>query len=251
LIVAAAFPILASCRNPTAAERDDFKGPVKSVSAKRQIASPRPGRPEGPTISYPVWCDVCEYDEDGNVVRRGQNGETGFVGETTRYVRDEDGNIRQQIVENEKGKLGRRVMIGRFGKTDEEFYQHGVLQSRNKYRYDESGNIIEWITYDASGVQTARTVATFDEYGTITEQFDYGPENKFLVHYTQTYDPDADVQTFTNLNEDGAVRLTFTVKGNGALATGKSRVMCTNSEALSGSRLDVSYTISMAARFGR
>jgi hypothetical protein len=212
--VVAAFPILALSKNSTDAARDGLKGAVKSVSTERQIVSPPPSQPDGPTIIYPIWCEVCEYDRDGNVVRRGQNWETGFVGETARYVRDEDGTVRQEIVENEKGELDRTVIIGRFGKTEEEFYQHGVLQSRNKYLYDQNGNIIEWLTHDAHGVETARTVASFDEQGTITEQFDYGPNNRFLLHYTQTYDREVDVQTFTNFNEDGTVRLRFIAQGN-------------------------------------
>jgi hypothetical protein len=105
-------------------------------------------------------------------------------------------------------------MVGQFGKTEEEFYLHGILQSRNKYRYDENGNIVEWLTYDAHGVQIARTTATFDEHGSVTEQFDYGPKNKFLLHFTQSYDPETDVQSFTNFNEDGTVRVTFTAKGD-------------------------------------
>jgi hypothetical protein len=162
---------------------------LKTIQTQRQVVSPQPRQPDGPAIIYPIWCEVCEYDEDGNVVLRGQNWETGFVGETTRYVRGEDGNIRQQIAENEKGKLDRRVSVGRFGKTAEEFYQHGVLQSRNRYSYDENGNIVDWLTYDAHGVQVARTTASFDEHGTVTEQYDYGPKNRFLLHYTQSYDP--------------------------------------------------------------
>lgn len=212
--VVAAFPILASSRKSTDAEMDGFKGSVKSVSTERQVVSPQPSQPDGPAIIYPVGCEVCDYDEDGNSIRRGQNWDTGFVGGTARYIRDEDGNIRQQIMENEKGELNSKVMVGRFGKTEEEFYQHGVLQSRNKYRYDENGNVIESLSYDAHGIQIARSSAAFDEHGTITEQFDYGPKNRFLLHYVQTYDPETDVQTFTNLNEDGTVRLTFTAKGD-------------------------------------
>ena len=99
------------------------------------------------------------------------------MGETTRYIRDEDGTVRQQIMENEKGELDRRIMMGPFGKTEEEFYQRGLLQGRNTYRYDQDGNLIEWLTYNAEGVQTASTTAAFDENGTVTEQFDRGPNN--------------------------------------------------------------------------
>jgi len=187
---------------------------VKSVSTKAGIASPQPRQPDGPAIIYPVSCEICEYDPDGNVVRRGQSWETGFVGETTRYNRDEDGTVRQQIMENEKGELDRRLVMGPFGKTEEEFYQRGLLQGRNTYRYDQDGNLIEWLTYNANGVQTASTTAAFDENGTVIEQFDRGPNNTFLLHFTQSFDPETDVQTFTNFNEDGTARLTFTAKEN-------------------------------------
>jgi len=213
LFFVVALRALSAGTKSTDAARDGFKGAVKSVTTERQVVSPEPRQPDGPTVIYPAGCEVCDYDEDGNSVRRGQNREAGFVGETTRYVRDRDGNIQQQIVENEKGELNITATVGQFGKTEEEFYQHGVLQSTNKYRYDEKGNLIEWLTYDRDGGQTARTIATFDSNGTATEQFDYGPQGKVLLHYTQSYDPETDMQKFTNFNEDGTVRLAFTAKG--------------------------------------
>jgi hypothetical protein len=207
-------PVLASIKKSTDAELDGFKGAVKSVSTERQIVSHTwPRQPDGPAIIYPAGCEVCEYDEEGNAVLRGQNWETGFVGEKIHYVRDEYGKISQQIVENEKGQPVSNVVMGSLGKIEEKFYQNGVLQSRNKYRRDESGNLIESVSYDAHGIQIARTTATFDEDGTVTEQYDYGPKNKFLLHFTQSYDPETDVQIFTNYNEDATVRLTFTAKG--------------------------------------
>lgn len=213
LFLIVALRALTAATKSTDAIRDGFKGAVESVVTERRVVSPQPRQPDGPTVIYPTGCEVCDYDEDGNVIRRGQNWETGFVGETTRYVRDLDGNIQQQIMENEKGELNSTVALSRFGKTEVEFYLHGVLQSTNMYRYDENGNLVERSTYDPDGVQTARTTATFDENGTIAEEFDYGPEGKFLLHYTQSYDSQTDVQKFTNFNEDGTVRLTFTAKG--------------------------------------
>jgi hypothetical protein len=214
LALLTALPLLASPKRLTDAEVDGFNSAVKSVSTKAGIASPQPRQPDGPAIIYPVSCEICEYDPDGNVVRRGQSWETGFVGETTRYNRDEDGTVRQQIMESEKGELDRRLVMGPFGKTEEEFYQRGLLQGRNTYRYDQDGNLIEWLTYNANGVQTASTTAAFDENGTVIEQFDRGPNNTFLLHFTQSFDPETDVQTFTNFNEDGTARLTFTAKEN-------------------------------------
>jgi hypothetical protein len=210
----AAISVLASGTKSTDAELDGFKGAVQSVSTERQVVSHTwPRQPDGPAIIYPAGCDVCQYDEAGNAVLRGQNWETGFVGEKIHYVLDENGKVSQQIVENEKGQLVSNVVMGSLGKIEEEFYQNGGLQSRNKYRRDETGNLIESVSYDAQGIQIARTTASFDENGTVTEQYDYGPKNKFLLHFTQNYDPEIDVQIFTNYNEDGTVRLTFTAKG--------------------------------------
>ena len=179
---------------------------------ERQAVNPEPTQPDGPSIISEAGCEVCDYDEEGNLIRWGQNRETGFVGEATNYIRDLDGNIMQQVTQNELGELTSRVDLGRFGKTEEEFYVHGVLQSTKINHYDENGNLVESATYDPHGVQTARTTATFDENRTITEEFDYGPGGNLLVHFTQSYDPKTDVQKFTNFNEDGTVRLTFTAK---------------------------------------
>jgi hypothetical protein len=215
LVLLTILPLLASHQKSTDAERDGFKGAVKSVSTKTVILNPQPRQPDnGFAVVDPISCEVCDYDEEGNSIRRGQNWATGFVGGTTRYVRDEDEKVRQRIEENEKGELASRVMIGQFGKTEEEVYQHGVLQSRNEYRYDQNGNMIEWLTFDADGAQTASTTATFDQQGNVTEQFDRGPDGSFLLHFTQSFDADTDAQSFTNYNEDGTVRLTFTAKAN-------------------------------------
>jgi hypothetical protein len=215
LAILTALPMWASHQRVTDAEMNGFKGAVKSVTTKVEVVNPQPPQPDGPAIVYPSGCEVCEYDQDGNVLRQGQDWETGFVGETTRYIRDEDGKIRDQVMENEKGELDRTITMGPFGKTEEEFYQNGLLQGRNTYSYDQNGNLIEWLTYNAEGVRPiASTTATFDENGTVTEQFDRGPNNKFLLHFTQSFDPETDVQIFTTFNENGTVRLTFTAKEN-------------------------------------
>jgi YD repeat-containing protein len=207
-------PLLASHQKSTDAEMDGFNGGVKSVFTKVEIFSPQPLQPDGPAVFYPIWCTICEYDQDENRIKQGQDWETGFVGETTRYVRDESGAVREQIAENEKGELEHKIVRGPFGKTEEEDYQRGALQFRQTYRYDQNGNLIEWVTYNPDGTQAASTTATFDEKGNVTEQFDLGPDNSFRLHFTQSFDPNTGVQTFTNFNQDGTVRLTFAANEN-------------------------------------
>jgi hypothetical protein len=166
----------------TDAELDGFKGVVKSVTTKVERFDPSdPDAPNHPGITYAVGCEVCEYDEGGNSIKRGQIFDGRFLGGTTQYVRDENGSIRDKILLDEKGQLFQKVTLGPFGKTEEEDYQHGILQWRQTLRYDEHGNMIEWLTFDAHGNQNASTTATFDEQGNVTEQFDRGSGNGFCI----------------------------------------------------------------------
>ena len=198
------------------AENDGLFGPVKSVSTRSEVANPEPQRPYHGDYGLidPSWCSVCEYDEQGRHVRQGQEGETGFVGETTQYVSDENGQIREQVVFNEKGDLVRLVTMGLFGMTDLRSYYHGVLQSRNRIHYDEDGRQIEFSTFDAKGIQTANTIMLRDARGRVSEQWDFGPNNDILLHFIDFYDPETDVQTFTSFNADGTVRVTFTARND-------------------------------------
>jgi len=195
----------------TDAELDGFKDVVKSVSTSILRSGGDRDAANHPLIVDPVWCEVCQYDEEGNSVKRGQNLNGRFFGNTTHYVRDENGSIREKILVDGNGQVSQKVMIGPVGKTEELDYRDGVLQDRQTFGYDEHGNLIEWLTFDATGKQTASATAAFDQQGHVTEQFDRGSRNNFL-HFTQHFNPDTGVETFTNYNEDGTVRLTYTAK---------------------------------------
>jgi hypothetical protein len=192
---------------------DGLKGAVKSVSTTIERFGKDANATDHPVILYSVWCEVCEYDEQGNSVKRGQNFEGRFVGNTTRYVHNEDGTICEKVLLNEKGQVYERTMLGPFGMTERDDYVNDVLQYRQTFRYDENGNQIEWLTFNANGKQTASTTATFDDERNVTEQFDRSSGSNFL-HFTQHVNPDTGVETFTNYNEDGTVRLTYTAKGS-------------------------------------
>jgi hypothetical protein len=198
------------------AENDGLFGPVKSVSTGSEVANPEPQRPYHGNYGLidAIWCWVCEYDEKGNRVKQGQDWETGFVGETTQYVSDENGQARKEVVFSEKGDVVRRITMGPFGMTDLRYYYRGVLQSRNAIRYDEDGRQIEFSTFDARNVQIANTTMLRDARGRVSEQWDFGPNNDVLLHFTDVYDPETDVETFTSFNGDGTVRVTFTARND-------------------------------------
>jgi len=207
--------ISASHPKLTDAELDGLRGAVKSVTTNVERFEGRdPDAPNHLVITYPVWCEVCEYDEEGNSIKRGQVVEGRFVGGTTRYLRNEDGTIREKRLRDENGQPFQNVMLGPFGKTEEEDYQNGRLQWRQTFRYDKNGNLIEWLTFDPRGNQTASTTASYDEQGNVTEQFDRGPNNSFRLHFTQNYNLETDVWTFISYNENGTVRVTRTTNDN-------------------------------------
>ena len=150
--------LLAADAKLTDAERDGFKGVVKSVSTSIERFGRESDAANRPDVVYSALCQVCEYDEEGNSVKEGQRSFDGkFFGNTTRYVRDEDGSISEKILVDEKGALFQKIMIGPVGRTEELDYRDGFLQHRQTFRYDEHGNVIEWLTSDATGKKTAST----------------------------------------------------------------------------------------------
>jgi hypothetical protein len=201
----------------TEAESDGSLGPVRSVATTAGIADRRPyalGVPMPGAIVMPIWCWSCEYDEKGNRIQNGRDEGAGFVGETTRFVFDEAGNVRERISVNEKGDVVRRFESGPFGPTEVRTYYGGVLQSRRTFHYGDGGRRSSQLFFDANGVQTGKSINLRDEDGDIVEAWNYGLKNAFLSHYTHVVDAGTGVETFTEFNQDGTARLTWTARKN-------------------------------------
>jgi hypothetical protein len=111
------------------------------------------------------------------------------------------------------GATIRDEIVGPFGKIQEQFYRNGELQFVNSFRYDQNGNLVDLLTFDPEGKQEARMLLNVDEKGNNKEQWDWGKNDKLLLHYVQTYDPKTQVERFTSFNEYGSPRLSWTVIG--------------------------------------
>jgi hypothetical protein len=145
---------------------------------------------------------------------QGQDWGSGFTGEMTRSVSDESGNIREQIVENEKGEVVRGVLFGPFGITEIRTYRHLGPPFINTYHYDENGQMIEAASVDESGTTTGVSRFLRDADGHISEAWNFAGSNIFLSHYTDIIDPDSGARRFTQFTEDMTVQLTYTAKGH-------------------------------------
>lgn len=88
----------------TDAQRDGLLGPVKSVSKTEKRTQVKLDEPDGPSVLLWSGCAECEYDKDGNRTKTGEIANSEFRGQTTRYVRDADGAVIEQVQENEKGE---------------------------------------------------------------------------------------------------------------------------------------------------
>ena len=195
------------------AESSGFLGPVKSVSTDTETVNSPPIVRHSWLEFGSVFCRVCVFDEKGSRVMQGQDWGSGFMGERTRSISDESGHIREQIVENEKGEIVRRVSFGPSGMTEIRTYRQAGPPFINRFQYDENGQMKEAASIDESGTTTGVSRFRRDADGHISEAWNFaGSNNKFLSHNTDIVDPDSGARRFTQFNEDMTVRLTYTAK---------------------------------------
>jgi hypothetical protein len=201
----------------TDAERDDLAGPVASVSVT-QIHEPlKWAQPGGPTLVLPVWCEECEYDQEGNHTRSGQIINGVFRGQAVRIVYDASGHADDRFVEDAStGELMRHEVVGPWGITEQTLYQQGTLYWRQTFSYDQYGHTIDWITIDSNGKQIARIHTERDADGHIKEKWGMRKDGK--IDFLQTYDTKTEEENYLSFNQFGGVSLSWSVIG-GKLAS--------------------------------
>jgi hypothetical protein len=200
------------------AQSDDLAGQVRSVSTKQETQQLAWGQMNAKAAFWGVSCLECEYDREGNRIKSGGLVDGEFRGDIIRIVRDETGRMNERIVENVKGEVIRRDALGPYGITEQVVYQEGKTISRSTWSYDQNGHVTEFYQYDQDGVVTGSSISTSDASGDIKEQWDYGPDGVFRLHFAQIYNPQTDISTFTSFNENGSANVTFTTKGTKVLS---------------------------------
>lgn len=188
------------------------------------LSPPRKRRPNSTGISktlrsYPGGsCRECDYDREGHRIKSGELVEGEFRGDSFRFLRDENGKVMEKVVENYKGEVYRREVLGPFGITLGEDFENGILKSRRFWSYDGSGHLTNYFSYDQDGAIAERSERATDASGNLKEQWDYRRDGSFSLHFIETADPRTDTWTFTSFNENGSVKLTFTTRGTKVLS---------------------------------
>ena len=128
--------------------RDNLKGKVKEIIQVRLDA---------PLVSGGTSDDISiyQYDENGKMTEMAWYSGEEIIKKVI-YKADENGFIARKIVE---------------GKEKETLPFFSSQQS-NEFKYDEEGNLIEYIRYD-NDENLMKTEYKSDEYGNVTETISY------------------------------------------------------------------------------
>jgi len=203
----------ASEPNYTDAQNDGLSGPVRSISTTVERAQIEWSQPAGPTVARMVVCEECEYDPQGNRVKRGQIIGGEFRGEIIRFLRDGTGKVIERIFVSPEGEMNRRDVLGPYGITEQDGYHDGKQIAQFLWFYDANGHESGFRHYDQDGALVSSSLRVVDASGNVKEQWDSGPNGRFSLHFSESYDPKTDTFTFTNFNEDGSIKLAFTTVG--------------------------------------
>jgi len=212
-LLSATLSLYAQRPQPADREKDGLSGPVRSVSTTREPTQVTLQLPDGPGIPMPNSYLKSEYDQEGRRTWSGSNNSM-----RSRYVKDSSGAVIEQVDENEKGEPWRRLLFGPFGPTEEQVLTDGHWHAHEIHRYDDKGNVVESLTFDADGSLLSRRETTFDEDGLAIEDWLHGANNSFSWHMVHTYDRKSKFETFTSFHEDGSTDVTFVVQGSKVLS---------------------------------
>lgn len=202
-----AWVVFAAESKRTDAQEDGLFGPVRSVSTTVERRQVDLHEPDGATVPRPVSPGENEYDVAGNRTKRGEVVHGQFHGSAIEVIRDRDGKVMERVEVNNNGEVLSREVMGRYGIAERMSYENGKQTGRWTRSYDANGHVAEFYAYDAEGTVVVSSTSLSDASGNSEEEWDYGRNGSFSLHFVKTYDPQREIWTFTNFNEDGSVKV--------------------------------------------
>lgn len=190
-----------------------FLGPIRAVSTTEHREKVDWRQPDGPSVTLPAGCLECEFDRDGNAIKMGQTLDEEFRGEVMSVRRDSDGHIIEKLADNAQGEIQRREVYGPYGIVEQEGFENGKPVQSAFWFYDSNGHLSGFRGYDRDGSISASSSSITSADGNSKEQWDFGPDGAFTLHFVDVTDPKADTWTFTNFNEDGSIKVYISTLG--------------------------------------
>jgi YD repeat-containing protein len=199
IAISAAVPLMSSEKEHTDAENDRLIGLIKSVRTTTDKVRTEANQPDGFMIVFLLTCSDCDYDQAGKRIQPGD-------GATSRDIRDASGTMQEQLWNDEKGEVSRRVEFSSGRKLRDTTYVNHEPEFTTEFTYDLSGNLSQAHT-TRTGTKSSSNVTTYDPKGNVLEQVDEGPGSHF-VHFRQAFDPKTNnLRSITGLDRNGLVRL--------------------------------------------
>jgi hypothetical protein len=200
------------------ARDDGLLGPVRSISTRQETQQVDWGQKDAKIDVLVITCWDCEFDSEGNRITNGQTVNGEFRGLVVRISRDESGKVTERVEENYDSETVSRVLLGPHGITERVDYQNGKPHWRSTWSYDANGHQSEFRHYDENGELFESSAETSDASGNNKDQWDYGRNGSFSLHFMDTYDPKTDLWRFTNFNEDGSAKVTIVTQNSKLLS---------------------------------
>lgn len=133
------------------------------------------------------------------------------------------------------------TLIGTPGPVEVRTFRNGDPFRREIERYDEGGNMVESITYDAEGDVQSRATYGYDDKGRTTEWCVWGPRKQFNIHMADRFDENGDLIQRTYFDESGRTVTTLSLS-NGKLTSHWQAADCECSNDVGVSFDDVTYS---------
>lgn len=199
----------------TAAMNMGLHGPVRSQRVTSTKLNPDPRIDPKLFINTPTAWVV--FDAAGRVIQQSNaaNGD-GTIISVAHMSYDPKAAVESSSDGTNVWRTERQ--IGAQGPVEVKTFRNEVLFMRETEKYDELGNMVESITYDAEGDVQSRATYGYDDKGRTTEWCVWGPRNQFNLHMADRFDNEGDLTQRTYFDEAGRAVATFSLS-HGRLTT--------------------------------
>jgi len=163
----------ASDEKNTDAQRNGPAGPVRTVSAREVKTEFELDQKDWPVLVGIGERKECEYDRKGTLTGYGELVEGAFRGDRFQVVRDERGNIVEQVKLGADGGIAGRTVNGPYGIIEQSDYVGGARRFHAEWSYDSNGHLRELVQYDGDDQVQTLTLRQTDVSGNIKEEWCY------------------------------------------------------------------------------
>lgn len=138
-------------------------------------------------FSYYTKSKKCIYDEKNNIIEVANYDEKDELSNTNKYIYQDGILLEKQTFTSGDDTPTRVIYTNKNGKPEEILakYKDGSISSKNRYKYDKNGNMLEEIEYDTeTDKPDSKDVYKYDAKNKVTEKQIFSTN---ILNYKTTY----------------------------------------------------------------